>query len=108
MDGYYDILVATMMATMMASMIFMPLVKNSPHETLSTSDRPGELEAIGVGPVQAKIPSWLLPFGLAGVNVLSSGQIVGAFPAILGVLTGHAYHFTRHIFPNIKAGVGVD
>ena len=40
---------------------------------------------------------WMLPFGLMGFDVLQGQQMAAAFPHLLGILSGHFYHFFTQV-----------
>ena len=46
-----------------------------------------------------KVPYWALPYGLMTTDVLQAGSATAALPHILGILSGHFYHFHRFVWP---------
>lgn len=48
-----------------------------------------------------RIEYWLLPFVNMVVDILQSQSPAGAVPHILGILTGHIYHFFSIIWPKM-------
>jgi derlin-1 len=51
------------------------------------------------------VPYWSLPYGLMASDVLQAQNAMAALPHILGIISGHFYHFHKFIWP--KMG-GVD
>jgi derlin-1 len=51
------------------------------------------------------VPYWSLPYGLMATDVLQAQSAMAALPHILGIISGHFYHFHKFIWP--KMG-GVD
>jgi membrane associated rhomboid family serine protease len=51
------------------------------------------------------VPYWSMPYGLMMVDVLQAQSAMAALPHVLGILSGHFYHFHKFIWP--KMG-GVD
>lgn len=47
------------------------------------------------------VPYWSLPYGLMASDVLQSQSAAAAMPHILGILTGHFYHFHKFIWPKV-------
>jgi derlin-1 len=47
------------------------------------------------------VPYWLLPYGLMATDVLQSQSAMAALPHILGILSGHFYHFFKFIWPKL-------
>ena len=45
------------------------------------------------------VPYWSLPYGLMAMDVLQAQNASAALPHILGILSGHFYHFHRFIWP---------
>lgn len=45
------------------------------------------------------VPQWTLPYGLITADVLQAGSIMAAMPHVLGILSGHFYHYHRNIWP---------
>lgn len=45
------------------------------------------------------VPYWSLPYGLMATDVLQAQSASAALPHILGILSGHFYHFHRFIWP---------
>lgn len=45
------------------------------------------------------VPYWSLPYGLMATDVLQAQSASAAIPHILGILSGHFYHFHRFIWP---------
>lgn len=45
------------------------------------------------------VPFWTLPYGLMVADVLQAQSAAAALPHILGILSGHFYHFHRNIWP---------
>jgi membrane associated rhomboid family serine protease len=50
------------------------------------------------------VPYWTLPYGLMASDVLQSGQATAAIPHILGIISGHVYHFHKVIWPKMDMG----
>lgn len=50
------------------------------------------------------VPYWTLPYGLMASDVLQSGQATAAIPHILGIVSGHVYHFHKVIWPKMDRG----
>lgn len=50
------------------------------------------------------VPYWTLPYGLMASDVLQSGQATAAIPRILGIVSGHVYHFHKVIWPKMDKG----
>jgi derlin-1 len=48
-----------------------------------------------------KIPFFLLPWGVMVSDVLQSQSVSAAIPHIVGILSGHFYHFHRFIWPKV-------
>jgi Derlin-1 len=46
-----------------------------------------------------KIPFWSLPYAVIVSDVLQSQSAAAAIPHVLGILSGHFYHFHRFIWP---------
>ena len=47
------------------------------------------------------VPYWALPYGLMAADVLQAGSPMAAIPHILGILSGHFYHFHKFIWPKM-------
>lgn len=47
------------------------------------------------------VPYWALPYGLMATDVLQAGSPMAAIPHVLGILSGHFYHFHKFIWPKI-------
>jgi derlin-1 len=45
------------------------------------------------------VPYWSLPYGLMVADVLQAQSASAAMPHILGILSGHFYHFHRFVWP---------
>lgn len=45
------------------------------------------------------VPYWSLPYGLMATDVLQAQSAGAALPHILGILSGHFYHFHRFVWP---------
>jgi derlin-1 len=45
------------------------------------------------------VPYWALPYGLMATDVLQAGNAAAAMPHVLGILSGHFYHYHRFIWP---------
>ena len=50
------------------------------------------------------VPYWTLPYGLMASDVLQAGSAGAALPHVLGILSGHLYHFHRTIWPKMEGG----
>ena len=50
------------------------------------------------------VPYWALPYGLMATDVLQAGSAAAALPHVLGILSGHLYHFHRTIWPKMEGG----
>jgi len=46
-----------------------------------------------------KVPYWSLPYGLMAADVLQAQSASAAVPHIIGILSGHFYHFNRFVWP---------
>jgi membrane associated rhomboid family serine protease len=51
------------------------------------------------------VPYWALPYGLMASDVLQAQSATAALPHVMGILSGHFYHFHKFVWP--KMG-GVD
>lgn len=51
--------------------------------------------------VAFKIPMWSLPIAVMVSDVLQAQSVAAAVPHILGILSGHFYHFHRFVWPKI-------
>lgn len=47
------------------------------------------------------VPYWSLPYGLMATDVLQAQSAMAALPHILGILSGHFYHFHKFIWPKM-------
>lgn len=47
------------------------------------------------------VPYWALPYGLMATDVLQAGSAMAAIPHILGIVSGHFYHFHKFIWPKM-------
>lgn len=47
------------------------------------------------------ITSWQLPFAMMGIEMLSQQSAAAAWPHVLGIFSGHCYHFFTKIWPNM-------
>lgn len=45
------------------------------------------------------VPYWSLPYGLMASDVLQAQSAMAALPHILGIVSGHFYHFHKFIWP---------
>lgn len=45
------------------------------------------------------VPYWTLPYGLMATDVLQAQSASAAVPHILGILSGHFYHFHKFVWP---------
>ena len=45
------------------------------------------------------VPYWALPYTLMATDVLQAGNAAAAMPHVLGILSGHFYHYHRFIWP---------
>lgn len=52
-----------------------------------------------VGWLIFKVPYWTLPYGLMATDVLQAGNAMAAMPHVVGILSGHFYHFHKFIWP---------
>ncbi|KAL3815746.1 hypothetical protein ACHAXA_004948 [Cyclostephanos tholiformis] len=50
------------------------------------------------------VPYWTLPYGLMASDVLQAGNAAAALPHVLGILSGHVYHFHKTIWPKMDGG----
>ena len=50
------------------------------------------------------VPYWSLPYGLMMTDVLQAGNPAAALPHILGILSGHFYHFHKFVWPKMARG----
>ena len=48
------------------------------------------------------VPYWSLPYGLMASDVLQSQSAMAAIPHIMGILSGHVYHFYKFIWPKME------
>jgi derlin-1 len=48
------------------------------------------------------VPYWSLPYGLMATDVLQAQSPMAAMPHILGILSGHFYHFYKFIWPKMQ------
>ncbi|GMH60573.1 hypothetical protein TrRE_jg6546, partial [Triparma retinervis] len=47
------------------------------------------------------VPYWTLPFGLMAADVLQQQSGAAALPHVMGIITGHFYHFHTKIWPRM-------
>lgn len=47
------------------------------------------------------VPYWTLPYGLMATDVLQAQNAAAALPHVLGILSGHFYHFHKFIWPKV-------
>lgn len=47
------------------------------------------------------VPYWALPYGLMATDVLQAGSPLAALPHVLGILSGHFYHFHKFVWPKM-------
>jgi Derlin-1 len=47
------------------------------------------------------VPYWSLPYGLMATDVLQAQSATAALPHVLGILSGHFYHFHKFIWPKM-------
>ena len=47
------------------------------------------------------VPYWSLPYGLMMVDVLQAQSPMAALPHVLGILSGHFYHFYKFVWPKM-------
>lgn len=47
------------------------------------------------------VPYWSLPYWLMLTDVLQAGSPMAALPHVLGILSGHFYHFHKFIWPKL-------
>lgn len=47
------------------------------------------------------VPYWALPYGLMATDVLQAGSPMAALPHVLGIISGHFYHFHKFIWPKM-------
>jgi len=45
------------------------------------------------------ITSWQLPFAMMGIDCLSQQNMAAAWPHVLGIFSGHCYHFFNKVWP---------
>lgn len=45
------------------------------------------------------VPYWSLPYGLMATDVLQAQSAMAALPHVLGILSGHFYHFHKFVWP---------
>jgi Derlin-1 len=48
------------------------------------------------------VPYWSLPYGLMASDMLQSQSAMAALPHIMGILSGHVYHFYKFIWPKME------
>jgi derlin-1 len=48
------------------------------------------------------VPYWSLPYGLMATDVLQAQSPMAALPHVLGILSGHFYHFYKFIWPKMQ------
>lgn len=46
-----------------------------------------------------KVPYWSLPYGLMAADILQAQSLSAAVPHVIGILSGHFYHFNRFVWP---------
>lgn len=54
------------------------------------------------------VPYWSLPYGLMATDVLQAQSGMAALPHILGILSGHFYHFHKFVWPKMADSGGED
>jgi derlin-1 len=47
------------------------------------------------------VPYWSLPYGLMASDVLQAQSAMAALPHVLGIVSGHFYHFHKFIWPKM-------
>ena len=47
------------------------------------------------------VPYWSLPYGLMATDVLQAQSAMAALPHIIGILSGHFYHFHKFVWPKL-------
>jgi len=47
------------------------------------------------------VPYWTLPYGLMMSDVLQAQSASAALPHVMGILTGHTWHFHKYIYPGV-------
>merc|ERR1712176_695160 len=52
-----------------------------------------------VGWVVVTVPYWLLPYANMATDVLQTKSLSAMIPHIIGILSGHFYHFHKYIWP---------
>mmetsp|Transcript_25209 Transcript_25209/g.37236 ORF Transcript_25209/g.37236 Transcript_25209/m.37236 type:complete len:335 (-) Transcript_25209:40-1044(-) len=50
------------------------------------------------------VPYWFLPIGLMVADILQAGNAMAAIPHVIGMLSGHFYHFHKFIWPKMGSG----
>ncbi len=48
-----------------------------------------------------RLRSWMLPYALMVIDCLEAQSTSAALPHIIGILSGHFYHFVSHIYPKM-------
>ena len=49
------------------------------------------------------VPYWSLPYGLMATDVLQGQSAMAALPHVLGILSGHFYHFHKFVWPQMSS-----
>lgn len=47
------------------------------------------------------VPYWSLPYGLMATDILQAQSAMAAIPHIIGILSGHFYHFQKFVWPKM-------
>ena len=68
-----------------------------PLQTLPTDTTPTDTTLHVT--LQPQIEYWLLPYVNAIVDALQAQSAAGAVPHVLGIFTGHVYHFFTCVWP---------
>ena len=53
------------------------------------------------------VPYWTLPLGLAVTDVLQTQTGASLVPHVMGILSGHVYHFWQHVWTEVGGGTPV-
>ena len=48
------------------------------------------------------VPYWFLPYGLMITDILQAQSVMAAVPHVMGILSGHFYHFHKFIWPKMS------
>jgi hypothetical protein len=95
------VLVQTAILTMLGIVFGFPLQAQAMiAATIYVSSRVEPMEKVGFQ-FGLVITQWQLPFCLMIVDCLSQQTIQAAWPSLLGIFSGHVYHFFTEIWPKL-------